>query len=76
MRNNEVFFDPCYKVIFEGPFNNLMKQIGGYEFVNVCTWKVIGEGLQFDKILSEKAMIYLTITSETMPCSVHNTGTS
>jgi hypothetical protein len=77
MGNNQVFFYPCYEVVFKGSFDDLMKEIRRNKFVNIGSWKIICEGLIFGEILEGVlAMISLTITSETMPCSLHKTGTS
>jgi len=42
---DKVLPDPCNKVVFEGAFDQLMENIRGQEFVNVCSRKVIGEWL-------------------------------
>lgn len=77
MSKNQVFFYPCYEVVFEGSFDDLMKEIRRDKFVNISSWKIVCEGLIFGKKLEGvRAMISLTITSETMPCSLHKTGTS
>jgi hypothetical protein len=42
---NEVLFDPHNEVVLEGTFNQLMENIGGQKFVNVCSQKIICEWL-------------------------------
>jgi len=42
---DKVLPDPCNKVVFEGAFDQLMENIRGQEFVNVCSRKIIGEWL-------------------------------
>jgi len=45
MSNNQVFFNPHHKMVFEGAFDDLMKEIWGDKFMYVSSWKVIGERL-------------------------------
>jgi hypothetical protein len=45
MFSDEVLPNPCNEVVFEGAFDQLMENIGGQEFVNVCSWKIVGEWL-------------------------------
>jgi hypothetical protein len=42
---DEVLPNPCNKMVFEGAFDQLMENIGGQEFVNVCSWEIVGEWL-------------------------------
>jgi hypothetical protein len=53
MSNNKVCFHPSYKVIFKCPFDDLMEKIWGDEFMYIGSWKVIGEGLGYSKILGK-----------------------
>lgn len=41
----QVVINPCDKVIFECPLDQLMKKVGCDELVNVGSWKVIRERL-------------------------------
>ena len=54
MSNNQVFFNPRHKMVFEGAFDDLMKEIWGDKFMYVSSWKVIGERLIFNKILEKR----------------------
>jgi len=55
MSNEEIFSNPSYKMILEGPFDDLMEEIWGNEFVYIGSWKVVGEGLKFSKILGKRS---------------------
>lgn len=50
MRINKVLFDPCYEVIFESAFYNLMEEVGRDELVDVSSRKVLHERLT-DKLV-------------------------
>jgi hypothetical protein len=41
-----IFPDPGDKVVLKRPFDDLMKKIGGKEFVDVCAGEVVGERLE------------------------------
>jgi hypothetical protein len=45
MFSDKVLPNPCNKVVFEGAFDQLMENIGGQEFMNVCSWELMGEWL-------------------------------
>ena len=49
MNQKEVFFNPSYEVIFKGSFDDLMEKIWGDEFVDISSWKIVGEGLKYSK---------------------------
>jgi hypothetical protein len=42
---NEILSDPRNEVVLEGPFDQLMENIRGQEFMNVCSRKMICERL-------------------------------
>lgn len=70
----DVFFNPCNEMIFERPFDELVKQIGCEELVNVGAWKVMGEWLcivsdTLELGLAERNL--LTVTSFTIPNASH-----
>lgn len=44
----DVGFDPRYKVVFECSFDDLVQDVGGKKFVNICAWKVLGKWLLMD----------------------------
>jgi hypothetical protein len=68
MGDNQIFFYPSYEMIFESSFDKLMEEVWGNKFMYISSWKVVGEGLTFNKILKKVLMIIsLTITSETIP---------
>lgn len=41
----QVFANPGNQMVLEYPLNELMKQVGGYQFMNICARKVVGERL-------------------------------
>jgi hypothetical protein len=45
MCQDEIVLNPGNKMIFEGAFDDLMEEVGREQFMNICTWKVIGERL-------------------------------
>ena len=45
MRLLDVLYNPSYKVVFEGPFYQLVEQIGGQELIDFSTRKFLGEEL-------------------------------
>jgi len=45
MSQEEIALNPRNKVVFEGAFDDLMEKIGREELMDVCTRKVVGEGL-------------------------------
>jgi hypothetical protein len=46
----QVFTYPRHEMVFEGSLNDLVKEVGSEDFVNVSSWEVKRERLQ---ILSE-----------------------
>ncbi len=42
----EVFTYPGYEVVLKGTFNELVKEIRGYEFVDIGAREIIGERLR------------------------------
>jgi hypothetical protein len=45
MCEDEIFLHPCYKVVLEGTFDDLMQEIWCDQFIYVCMQKHIGEWL-------------------------------
>lgn len=41
----DILFNPRHNVVFERALDHLMEDIGGDQFVNVCTRKLSCEGL-------------------------------
>jgi len=46
MLNLQIFAYPCHKMIFEGSFDDLVKEIGGEDFMDVGSWEVKSERLE------------------------------
>lgn len=42
---NKILSDPRHEVVLEGSFDQLMEKIGGQEFMDICSRKMICEWL-------------------------------
>ena len=42
----EILGDPVDKVIFEHTLDQLMKEVWGYQFMDICTREMLGERLR------------------------------
>jgi len=45
MRQDEITLNPSNEMILKSAFDDLMEEIGREHFMNICTWKIIGERL-------------------------------
>jgi hypothetical protein len=68
MCEDEIFLHPCYEVVLEGTFDDLMQEIWCDQFIYVCVRKLIGEWLS-GTLSTETSEIEMlrTITLLTMP---------
>ncbi len=68
----QMLANPRYQMIFEHPFDYLVKEVGGDELVYVCSREVVCEWLEVKGICQYTLRTYIpaivrTTRSETMP---------
>jgi hypothetical protein len=42
---NNIILDPCHQMVLEDPFDELVQDIGGDQFMDVGSWKIFCKGL-------------------------------
>ena len=46
MDEDQVFFYPTHEVVFKGPFDDLVEEVGGEEFMDISTRETCGKRLR------------------------------
>jgi hypothetical protein len=51
MFRNQIILNPSHQVSFESPLDKLMEDVGCQQVMDICTWKIVREGLSAKKYL-------------------------